>query len=535
MIKPVPTKHTGDVETPLTRSIDHRLAPIVAMLPHTVLTMTWTARRAGAFGIVIFLAAGAIGGRAIGQTQPPRPVFTETACDGLPDIVPELRPRLRCGTVGVPRDYHDSSTGQFKLAVVVVKSVQQPVSPEPVVYISGGPGSPLTIHTDYQASHPYAPGRDLILVDQRGVGRSEPDLCPALNGRLLDAAVALATETTEAAQASRRTVYAACREQATAHGLDLRNFGTTVTVEDFESVRQALGIARWNVYGESYGTTVAMTLVAQHPGTVRSVVLDSVYPPDPVIPSRSIKVTEARDAFFASCDRDEACAAVFPDIAGLYRETLQQLGRTPLSVPTPPQLHRPGDRQSLTASLFEVIVGRLIYYPTAYPGLPRLIAAVHDGDTGDFAAAFASEVAAAGQLNMGAHTAVECRDRPLYRNPLAEGADTLDRMGLHGICKRWSELGPSPVIPIGADVPILVLAGQFDPVAGLSSSRQVATLIGPRARWVGFPRIGHNVRHFSPCATTIVADFIGNPTQPPDTSCADRQAPIRFLPSHRPP
>lgn len=238
------------------------------------------------------------------------------------------------------------------------------VSPEPVVYISGGPGSPLTIFTDYQASHPYAQGRDLILVDQRGIGRSEPDLCPDLNGKMLDAAVAVAIDATETAQTSRRAVYAACRNEAAARGLDLRHFGTTVTVKDFEWVRQALGIARWNVYGKSYGTTVAMTLAAQHPGTVRSVVLDSVYPPDPMIPSRSIKAAEARDAFFASCNRDKACAAAFPDLAGLYRETLDQIGRASLSVPAPPQLRRPDDRLPLTASLFELLIGRLVYSTT---------------------------------------------------------------------------------------------------------------------------------------------------------------------------
>jgi pimeloyl-ACP methyl ester carboxylesterase len=79
-------------------------------------------------------------------------------------------------------------------------------------------------------------------------------------------------------------------------------------------------------------------------------------------------------------------------------------------------------------------------------------------------------------------------------------------------------------------VPTLVLAGQFDPIAGLSLSRHIAELIGNSARWVEFPLIGHNVRHFGPCGTTVVAEFIDNPAQSPDASCADRAAPIRFLP-----
>src|SRR5262249_29885254 len=151
----------------------------------------------------------------------------------------------------------------------------------------------------------YAPRRDLILVDQRGTGRSEPGLCPGLNRTLMEANLAIAADDSGETAARRRAAYMTCRDAAIQRGIDPADFGTRITVEDFEQVRQALGIARWNVFGESYGTTVAMTLVALHAGTVRSVVLDSIYPPDPV-PLWSTTVSDAREAFFAHCARDEA-------------------------------------------------------------------------------------------------------------------------------------------------------------------------------------------------------------------------------------
>jgi len=163
----------------------------------------------------------------------------------------------------------------------------------------------------------------------------------------------------------------ACRDQAIDRGLDLRDFGTRVTAEDLEWVRKALQIERWNVYGESYGTTVAMTLVALHPDTVRTVVLDSIYPPDPV-PLWSTTVNDARDAFFANCARDNVCSTSFPDLAEIYQETLARLAQKPLLVTVPPQMRQPDDRVMLTASLFEALVANLLYYPTAYPNLPRV-------------------------------------------------------------------------------------------------------------------------------------------------------------------
>jgi pimeloyl-ACP methyl ester carboxylesterase len=490
-------------------------------------------RHAAISGVLMLFIGFAFLENAGGQTEPPRPAFHEKPCD-LPNMSPDIRPRLRCGTVSVPRDYDNPDAGHFNLVVVVIKSEQQPSSSEPVVYINGGPGEPLTVYAAYQARTPYAPRRDLILVDQRGTGRSEPGLCPDLERKLLDANSAIAASATDDAIAARKAAYLACRDQAIGRGLDLRNFGTRVTVEDFEWVRQALRVERWNVYGESYGTTVAMTLVALHPDAVRSVVLDSIYPPDPV-PLWSTIVSDTRDAFFAHCARDELCSASFPDLAETYRDTLVRLDQNPLVVTVPPQMRQAEDRVRITASLFEVGVSRLLYYPNAYPALPRMIQLVHDGDTQGLETALASQLTAAETGSRATHAAVECRDRPHFRGQLPAGASVLDRMLLYGVCDRWSELGPRPLVPVGTPVPTLVLAGQFDPVARPALSRHVAELIGPSARFVEFPLISHNVRHLSPCGARIASDFIDRPTQTLDTSCADRIAPIRFLPRHQTP
>jgi pimeloyl-ACP methyl ester carboxylesterase len=486
-------------------------------------------RYVGTIGVLLLVIGLALEGHASGQTEPLQPVFDETACD-LPGVAPDIRPRLRCGTVSVPRSYDNPGASRYKLAVVVVRSAQQPAFPDPVVYISGGPGGPLTIYADHQARTPYAPSRDLILVDQRGTGRSEPNLCPDLDGAFLDAAVAVATDATDNALAKRRAAYSSCRAEATARGFDLKDFGTSVTAADFEWVRRALGVERWNVYGESYGTTVAMTLVALHPETVRTVVLDSLYPPDPR-PMQSANVADALDAFFRYCAGDQACAAAYPDLAATYRETMSGLTRAPLIVTVPPKMHPPDDRVSLTSTLFEALVSRLIYYPTAYPSLPRLIATVHDRDSQGLGKVLASAFAAmAAEVNRSTYLAVECRDRPHYRDPLPAGASVLDRVQPYALCDDWSEIGPAPLVPIGTAVPTLVLSGEFDPVARPFQSQHVAALIGPNVRWVEFPRIGHNVRAFSPCGAKIAADFIDDPAQSPDTSCTDRAALIRFLP-----
>jgi pimeloyl-ACP methyl ester carboxylesterase len=461
--------------------------------------------RFAACSLGLLLIGYALDNRACGQT-PPRPAFTDAACDL--HISPDIQPRLRCGTVSVPRDYDR----RFKLAVVVIRSERQPALAAPLVYISGGPGSPLTVYTNSQAMHPFAPGRDLILVDRRGIGRSEPDICPDDRRALADGLAAAVIAPGADTQARRRATFVACRDQAIARGINLRDFGTWVTVQDFDAVRQALGVKRWNVFGVSYGTTVAMTLMARYPDTVRSAVLDSVYPPDPVLPLWSINVADARDSFFASCDTDAAWAAAYPDLAGMYRQTMTRLNQSPLSVSVPAELRDPARPGLLTPSLFELVIGHLVYYPNFYPGLPRLIASVHDGDTTLFASSLASLFATASDPDRGtsfaANAAVDCRDRPRFRQPLANNADIFDRTSLYNVCEGWTDLGPPPVIPTDTTVPTLVLAGQFDPNARPPFSRHVADLIGRHAQWIEFLLAGHSVRAFSPCAGKIVADFV---------------------------
>jgi pimeloyl-ACP methyl ester carboxylesterase len=216
---------------------------------------------------------------------------------------------------------------------------------------------------------------------------------------------------------------------------------------------------------------------------------------------------------------------------------VSELARSPLIVTVPPEMHRPGDRVSLTSTLFEALVSRLIYYPSAYPSLPHLIAAVHDRDSQGLGKVLASARAAmAAEVNPWTYLAVESRDRPHYRDRLPAGASVLDRLLPYGLCNDWSEIGPAPLVPIGTAVPTLVLAGEFDPGTRPSQSQHAAALIGPNARWVEFLRMGHDVstprasngKAFSPCGAKIATDFIDNPTQSLDTSCVDRAAPIHF-------
>ena len=449
------------------------------------------------------------------HTSVPSPEFEQHPC-AIPGVDGTLASRMRCGTVRVPRDYARPDGPSFALSVVVIQSEHQSELPDPVVYINGGPGEPITVYAAAQAMRPYAAGRSLVLIDQRGTGDSEPRICPTMDRQLLNVTVSLEAGGGASGADARRAAFEACRREASAGGIDLADFGTRVTAEDFESVRRALHIARWNLYGESYGTDVAMTLAALHPATVRTMVLDSIYPPDPRS-SRETSVAAARKAFFALCDSDPDCFAESGGLARAYDEAKAQLAKEPLILTRPPGAKWPNDRFVLTAAAFELVVANLLYYRNVYPTVPLVINWARTGARAPLASVTAKLYEAALTRQVATTVAVECRDRPLVRS------------GLSGICDTWAPLGPPLLTPAASTVPTLILAGTIDPVAEPNESRRIAEIIGSNAQWIEFPEIGHNVRAFSPCARRIVADFIAQPESSLDASCARYPLRIQFL------
>jgi pimeloyl-ACP methyl ester carboxylesterase len=480
-------------------------------------------------GVMMMLALVlALEGHARGQSDAAIPAFQETTCT-LPDISPDIAARLRCGTVSVPHDYDHPDAGMFKLAVVVIHPrVRQPHA-DPVLFIQGGPGSPLTIHAARIArfeSATLAPNRDLILVDQRGAGRSEPAICPDLSRQQLGV---FAHETTpDALLAAWHDTYSHCRRELARDGIDPAWFGTSVTARDLDVVRRALGIPRWNVYGRSYGTEVAMTLQARYPQTLRAVVLDSVYPPDPLPLTRSQTYHAALNALFQACGADPSCAAAHPDLAATFREAMTGLAKTPLTIALPPGL---GPSQIvLGPALFRMGVNLALYDRPLLAVLPKVIQSVHDRDATFLqllivllAQQFVAMDAPGDQI------VVECRDRPSLQVPPANPAPAGgDGISFQGVCRGWIAPGPPGSIAGATSIPTLLLTGAIDPITPPPFALLAAAKLGPRAQVVEFPYVGHDVEGSTPCGASLVTQFMRDPEAPINTACVAKVRPVAF-------
>jgi pimeloyl-ACP methyl ester carboxylesterase len=412
-----------------------------------------------------------------------------------------------CGVLQRPLDPQRPEAAQFDLHYAVLPALARNRKPDPVLFFAGGPGqsamdlagpiSRMMARVSYR--------RDVVLVDQRGTGRSAPLRCAEDRPtRPLSESVG-----SEALQAR----MAACRLalQRLPHG-DLRFYTTTIAMQDVDAVRQALGATRVNLVGGSYGTRAALEYQRQFPDAVRRSVLDGVAPPDMALPaSFSTDNQAAFDAVIAACAAEAACRDRFGDLRSDWQALLGSLPRSALV------LHPVTGEPERVVFSRETVLGLVrtpLYVPTLAGALP---AAIHAAAQGRFEALLGLSMAmhggGAASLAEGQHFSVVCaEDIPrLPRNGDLPGPDFGDGFAraYQQICAAW----PRGVVPpdfyrlSASRTPVLMLSGGADPATPPRHAARVAAALGPQARHVQVPQAGHGVMSLA-CMRDAIFRFI---------------------------
>lgn len=419
---------------------------------------------------------------------------------------------VECGAIRRPLDPKRPDGPQITVHYVVVPALARKKLADPVFILAGGPG---------QSAIALAPTlmpllgrlnnrRDIVFVDQRGTGQSSPLACDDTRREPLS---------DSSDPQHQVALLQRCRAQLEklpqlggSGAAGLRFFTTTIAVQDLDAVRRALGAARIDLIGFSYGTRVALEYMRQFPGAVRRSVLDGVAPPDMALPaSYSADGQAAFDAALTACEHEVACAAAYPALRVEWQALLQSLPKTVVApdaltgVPAPLRLTR------------DVLLGMVrgpLYVPALAAALPAAIDAAAHGRYEALAGIAALLSSHKGtQLAMGMHFSVVCaEDAPLLaRAQDRPGADFgADFARLYArVCADWPR-GDVPAafykIPRSAS-PALLLSGGLDPATPPRHGARVAAALGPAAQHVVVPNAGHGVLGIG-CMRDVVFRFI---------------------------
>ena len=180
----------------------------------------------------------------------------------------------------------------------------------------------------------FTNGRDLIVFDQRGIGVSRPALdCPEydrLARDLLDREVAGQTISDSQIPDMLLENIAACRDTLSQIA-DLSAYNSLASALDVRDLRLALGYDQVNLWGGSYGTRLALEIMRQDPQGLRSVILDSVYPPDVDLYAEGpANLERALDKLFSSCAANPVCSQAYPDLKNVFYETIGRMDESPI-------------------------------------------------------------------------------------------------------------------------------------------------------------------------------------------------------------
>lgn len=471
---------------------------------------------------VLWPAALVLAALAPGRA-PAQPSFEPSPHRLQPCRLPGFEHEAVCGQVRRPLDPGVPQGRQIEVHYAVLPALARNKHPDPVFVFAGGPGQSAIdlAGTWSRLLARVSNRRDIVLIDQRGTGRSARLACPEV-----PPTAPIAQTLPPQAQASR---LARCREtlQQLPHG-DLRHYTTWVAMGDVEAVRQALGAPRVNLLGASYGTRAALEYQRQFPQAVRRLVIDGVAPPDMVLPvAFSADNQAALDGVWAACEADVAtCRMLHP---GLREEWSALLRSLPRQVAVAHPVTGEVERLALTRELLLGLVRAPLYAPALAAGLPRAVGEAARGRFEPlFGLASALQGARGATLAEGMHFSVICaEDVPRMEGGSAAatgGAAPDAREGIapagadfasvfadqyRRLCAGWPR-GDVPAAFYGvpaAPAPALVLSGGADPVTPPRHGERVVRALGARARHVVVAEAGHGMVGL-PCLRDVVFRFI---------------------------
>ncbi len=442
---------------------------------------------------------------------------------------------VECGYLVVPEDRADPASRTIRLAIAILPARSDAPAPDPVVFLTGGPGASALASLMSWRDSPFREKRRLILVEQRGTRYAEPALdCPKVDQALVENM----TLALPAGQEIAREVEAAarCRDRLQAEGVNLAAYHSAASAADLADLRRVLGYDQWNLLGVSYGTRLALTVMRDQPQGVRSVILNSPFPPQAdtyveMVPNAQ----QAFHALFADCQADPRCRAAYPDLEGQFYRTLEEANARPIAV----AIHTPPGRVQLTAK--DIIAGfyATLRAPQTNALLPFVLSQIAARNQEALAPMVESGLATLTDSSRGMLHSVECYEEAPFNPPEAIQAAAqvqpilLDYLPIHfdlAICQVWpsGQAGPLEDAPVHSDIPTLLLAGEYDPYTPPSwAERAAATL--PNGYVYEFPGVGHGPLKFLPCAQEIALAFLDDPTVAPAADCIAELGPPSFV------
>jgi pimeloyl-ACP methyl ester carboxylesterase len=457
-----------------------------------------------------------------GGQQPDSPRFERGRCPAGT----ATDERIDCGVLVVPENREKAGSRLIRLPVMLFRSRAATPAPDPLVFVTGGPGNSNVARRRSGRQIPFLDERDYVVLEQRGAREAQPALeCRAVNE--IKGAVAAGRLAGQAADAALVKAATACRQALVSEGVDLDGYTTAASADDLEDLRLALGYPAWNLYGVSYGSRLVLTLLRRHPPGVRSVVLDSVLPPEVNFDEvAAVNLLRSLNLVFDGCAIDRECGAAFPNLRTQFAALVSRADREELPV----KIEGPGGAGPVQVRGAQVVdaLYAALHDPGMIPTIPRIIDEAASGRYESLSGLVKGNQGPS-SFTWGLRYSVWCSEEMPFEDAPRVASQVSPALGLGGIdegtatpaqCRAWNVKAAPPVEnePVASSVPALIFAGEFDPDTPPQWGRQVMRGLS-KAYSVEMRGHSHGAS-FNRCGVEIVTAFLRDPLSPPPVGCA---------------
>lgn len=436
--------------------------------------------------------------------------------------LPGIQGDARCGTYEVFEDRAAKSGRTIKLKIVVLKSLGSKPAPDAIFPLHGGPGAPATglIELAKGILGPVRQDHDLVFVDQRGTGGSNPLTCD-----IADDAKDLASFFGDILPPDK---VRACREKLQEHA-DLRLYTTPIAMDDLDEVRAALGYNKIDLVGLSYGTIASQVYMRQHPEHVRTAFLVGVATPNikqPLLFPRSAQ--HAMDLLFADCTADKTCHGAFPHLQEEFGVVLSRFNNGPLQVEMVDTVSKKRVQVKLSRSSFVEGIRLAMYSTDSQQFVPKIIHQAYENDYVPFEEADV-HLSPGGGVARGVYFTITCSEGVPFitAKELADETQNTyvgpERVQRHiTACKDWPKgnIAPSYLDPVKSDVPVLMISGEVDGSSPTWFGESALKFL-PNGRQLKIRYLGHQFE--GNCLRDIFTSFIQDGSAKNlDASCTEK-------------
>lgn len=411
--------------------------------------------------------------------------------------------RLNCGFVTVPENPNKPDGKQIQVHYVVLPAVKNVNHEETLLAIAGGPGqSAIDNAAGFDAMlSKVRQQRDILLIDQRGTGRSNLLTCD-------EGAQSPLSFDDDNADTKAETQKCLAKIDA-----DVTQYGSLNAIKDFEAVRQHLGYKKLHIYGISYGTRMAQLYMRLYPAHLATVTFDGIVPMQQSVLEIGASIDRGFDLLFKDCQETTACHAQFPELKAEFDQVAASLAKAPVMENVYDPVTGEKTMLTMTRGKFYGSIRMALYQANVRALVPHAIHQAAKHNFQPILGLYSLTIDNAG-MAMGMHASVVCgedmhRITPAMREQAQHsfmGKTMLE--GLEATCEVWKvpAVDDSFSEPISSDIPTLLLSGEIDPATPPSWGELAMEKLTNAKHFVA-PYATHGVAYQS-CANNLIADLV---------------------------